>query len=765
MTPGQQRAARELRRMEALGQGDFEITVPPTILDPNSGVMVASVSIRIGAIPSTVDGLPLRDREDFQLIVPCDFPFSVPSITVSHRRFQGFPHVIWGRTLCLYQSPAVEWNPSAGLYGFFDRLAQWLGKASINDMDPVEGPLEPPHHDTDFSHVPFLIRADAPCQAGESWQGLAVLEKHDNRIELLRWHDPSNGWPTERKLGFAVILPDRLPMEFPVKGADLFAALARAGMSERSILENLAIAAHLAEDEQPLYLFIGLPMRRANDGTQRVHIAVWSIAAEVTSSLRSLSRKTDTQEIATFTDEILGKLIEIFKKYAVSWCQVLEDRPEIVVRRDKGTPMEAIRGKKIAILGCGAIGSWVAEMVARADASEIHLIDNGRVKPGLIARQNFSYDDIGAPKALALAARLRSITFQQVIHPHVAEAFKFITSDPERFDNFDLVIDCTASSVFQMKLERSWSDLGGKTPRIISIIINARANHSISVAVRRNSNDGIWSSYLATKISLCKSGCAPDIVETFYSPRAGKTLFQPEPGCSDPTFVGSMADVTCLAARALNRSLQTFDEPKGNWGIIDSALSTCGRSASALIELPDYIESTTGNYKVRITRSIFNKARSWSLKSQRERDYEYETGGLLWGHWDDAISCIWITDLSGPPADSVHNPAHFLCGIEGTADDQTKRITETHGAEGFLGYWHTHPGLDSIQSGTDMVSMAKLVAATGGNQNRAVMLIFGKADGKSTAGLYIYESEEIIGTLGDRVAVGVAQLKLDIEIV
>ena len=36
-------------------------------------------------------------------------------------------------------------------------------------------------------------------------------------------------------------------------------------------------------------------------------------------------------------------------------------------------------------------------------------------------------------------------------------------------------------------------------------------------------------------------------------------LIQPEPGCSDPTFVGSTADVTLLASAGLNLASREFD--------------------------------------------------------------------------------------------------------------------------------------------------------------------------------------------------------------
>src|SRR5260370_16886328 len=128
-------------------------------------------------------GINLREREDFVLIVPPEFPFDYPALRVLHERFGGFPHVVWSNTICLYQSKA-EWNPADGLYGFFERLRVWLGKAAIKEMGPVEGPLEPPHHITDFSHVPFPLPTHSPAPPRTPSLFFAEFEKLSNSIPL-----------------------------------------------------------------------------------------------------------------------------------------------------------------------------------------------------------------------------------------------------------------------------------------------------------------------------------------------------------------------------------------------------------------------------------------------------------------------------------------------------------------------------------------------------------------------------------------------------
>lgn len=63
----------------------------------------------------------------------------------------------------------------------------------------------------------------------------------------------------------------------------------------------------------------------------------------------------------------------------------------------------------IHIVGCGAIGSTVAEYLVRLGITEIHLYDFDTVDPHNIANQMFYHKDIGKPKVAALKELLLSI--------------------------------------------------------------------------------------------------------------------------------------------------------------------------------------------------------------------------------------------------------------------------------------------------------------------------------------------------------------------
>lgn len=762
MTVGQERAVRELERLSSLYPDGFEATV---LNETSNGWLAAEISLRLGPMETRPGGLDFRERENFILMIPPDFPFDIPSLKVTHNRFAGFPHVNWATNICLYQSK-VEWNPSDGLYGLFERFWIWLRRAALNDMDPAEGPLHPPVHIPDREMVPFVIRANTPVEAGKYWLGVVELESFPNRIELVSWNDLNGEWPDKQYLGLAIVLPDLLPVEFPERGKDFFAELIKQGIDKQRVLRDLRIAALLTPKEEHAYVVLAMPMRRSTDGKPRHHVAVWAIDPENAQRLRNAAPSSDDHsELSAVKEEMNELIYKIFELMPIKWCPVMEDRSEIVLRRDVGTPVAWFSGKNVLVLGCGALGSWAAEIITRANPSLIHLVDNSIVKPGLLARQNFRLEDIGLNKAEALAKRIQSLTSSTSIQFFRREAHSFISENPERINQYDVILDCTASAIFQMKCERDWKIYQGRTPHLISLVIDAKARHCLGVVLDQNSLGGIWDAYVKLKQRLCLDGNYKEIVSSFYSDRSVEDLFQPEPGCSDPTFSGSTADVLNLVSSALNIAVPLLESDSIPFGIAFSSLTQKVKSGAVNgVNLSSVKEVQVGQYQVRLSSNIFREAQAWVKQNNRLRSRRHETGGLLWGLWDDAVGIVWVFDASGPPPDSLHDPGHFVCGVRGTVDEYNKRSKLSHGSISFIGFWHTHPDIPSYQSHTDIEGMTGLVSIIGQNKKRSLMLIFGRTGGQPTAGVYIYESQGITG-MSEMVSIGMAQIELESSIV
>lgn len=75
---------------------------------------------------------------------------------------------------------------------------------------------------------------------------------------------------------------------------------------------------------------------------------------------------------------------------------------------------------RIHIIGCGAIGSHVAEQLVRYGLTNITLYDFDTVEPHNIANQLFTQEDIGKPKVVAVADYLAKI------NPDVASSIRLV---------------------------------------------------------------------------------------------------------------------------------------------------------------------------------------------------------------------------------------------------------------------------------------------------------------------------------------------------
>ena len=78
--------------------------------------------------------------------------------------------------------------------------------------------------------------------------------------------------------------------------------------------------------------------------------------------------------------------------------------------------------------------------------------------------------------------------------------------------------------------------------------------------------------------------------------------------------------------------------------------------------------------------------------------------------------------------------------------------------------WHTHPEMRPDQSTVDLVGMLTMVSRLGQNHRRALMMIYGRAAGQPTAGLYIYESSGGSNAV-DLVSTSIAHLPLGLAVV
>jgi hypothetical protein len=116
------------------------------------------------------------------------------------------------------------------------------------------------------------------------------------------------------------------------------------------------------------------------------------------------------------------------------------ERPEDWRLRLKGLVSESICDKRIAVVGCGSVGSFMCDELARCGITQFTLIDPDVVEWANLTRTIYGHADTGAKKVDALARHLTSIFPDIRIQTHACEIQSLGNQLEPIFQNFDLVI-------------------------------------------------------------------------------------------------------------------------------------------------------------------------------------------------------------------------------------------------------------------------------------------------------------------------------------
>lgn len=749
LSDGQVRALDQLRRIECTPDSAIRID---HIEEPatDNGRLIVDLSINCKSYEFVDGGLKLNPRESIQIYIPHRFPYQPPSVWVSHVRFDGFDHVQWKRHLCLYQAPDTEWHPETGMYGFMRRVHAWLQDASLNQLDADGAALHPPAV-YPASNTIVCTNSDTPTFEDSNWIGGAILNRITNdRLDLNGWVSYSDTVSLKEAVP-AILLSTPFSFEYPTNVRSLIRQLESAGVSTPSLILLLAGIARARGHESPLHVVVGTPMRGTAgiNGERKQHLAVWEIEPIAVHQLSLIEQALDLcarwgdregkEDLNELTDEIIKNFYKWMDESKVGWCRVLENRPEVTIRRDLDTPMSTFRHKRVAIWGCGALGGHIAEHLVRAKVDHITLIDNSNVNPGVLVRQNFEQTDIGTPKAEAVAKRLKRISSTVNCTPINADIHRAVLDQPDWTDQFDVVIDATASLQVRTRLEEV-SRRQNKKTILAAMMVSGQAEYGALAIVGPNYSGATLDVFRRLGLATMNREHLVPYRDAFWPKETGLNIFQPEPGCSDPTFIGSSADVASLSARMLNKLgtyLRDGANDTGEGCLL--ANNTIGLRDYRFTFKPDIIISTENDLDVRIDRNAWRDITGWINEGARKRGADAETGGLLFGQLNEASRTLWVTEVIGPPKDSQFSADEFVCGTEGTAQFNEEKQNRTRGSVQFIGTWHSHPTSPAVPSIKDWGGIGRIFAANLTQAPTQLMVIVGHAGTSPEIGAYIFE--------------------------
>ena len=214
----------------------------------------------------------------------------------------------------------------------------------------------------------------------------------------------------------------------------------------------------------------------------------------------------------------------------------------------RGAFSSKLTESKIALVGLGAIGSMVAESIARSGISYIGLWDGDLVEPGNICRSAYSLPDLGESKAWTISERIRAINpYVKNVNSHggwdMYDRNYPVFQNGSFYDNinykdqeevvkeikgYDLVIDCTGNNEMLHFLSYAIPESD-----VISLCITNHANELVCVS----SADG-------NPFELRKAYLSRIEQDT-------KNFYVEGTGCYSPTFLACNCDIASLVNLAL----------------------------------------------------------------------------------------------------------------------------------------------------------------------------------------------------------------------
>ncbi len=222
----------------------------------------------------------------------------------------------------------------------------------------------------------------------------------------------------------------------------------------------------------------------------------------------------------------------------------------------RGALCPILAGKHIALVGLGAIGSIVADVLTHSGIQYIGLWDGDIVEPGNICRSSYQLRDLGQSKVDAIKTKIQSINpfvnISEVI-PHGywlygANFSNYVNGTfygnvnynnqeeaVKQLDNFDLIIDCTGSNEMLHFLSYAASNID-----IISMCITNHANDLLCITNKDGNPFELRKAYLSR-------------IE-----QDTKNFYIEGEGCYSPTFLANYCDIASLvnlALRDLNLSM------------------------------------------------------------------------------------------------------------------------------------------------------------------------------------------------------------------
>lgn len=350
------------------------------------------------------------------------------------------------------------------------RLFAWIDAAAIGTLRAPGDRFELPAVKGIFPPPPLIAFKEAADAAGRWFAqprrlGIAKVAKlpgankvryvqsfhslGDEPVHAVAWgHALSE--PRESDDCLWVLLgqiPVFAPWQLPHTWAQLAELLRHQGVDMERALA--AFGAYLRRKSLPTkgrWLLVGFPVSdRIGDPPTRLH---WMAVEGINLTSRSESRRgfrANEDNHRAWDREVARSNAELGWRATANWAT---DQ-----LRTRGQAEQALREKKVLVIGAGALGSAVANNLLRLGVLNLGIVDHDILKAGNLSRHVLGLVELGHNKAKALAIRLNASAPDSEVLAF-PENLVSPSAIPTALLDYDVIVDCTASDAVLSYLSR-----------------------------------------------------------------------------------------------------------------------------------------------------------------------------------------------------------------------------------------------------------------------------------------------------------------------
>ena len=248
-------------------------------------------------------------------------------------------------------------------------------------------------------------------------------------------------------------------------------------------------------------------------------------------------------EIPIYGEKIAPKTyVPACSNLPINWSKTVNASYNRFFGRGKLT--NQIADKKILIIGIGAIGSGLANILTRGGVRHLDFCDYDIVEPGNICRSEYYIIDSQLPKIVALRRHLESMSpFVDInIHPRFSKRRDGEEYDQTRqkLNGYDIIIDCSSDNELSFFLDGLSLD-----STIMNISISNAAEEMVLVTGRN----------ITTQKHTIFQKLSTDETELIYEGT----------GCWSPTFKAAYYDIQSqlnLMVQNINHQYESVGHPR-----------------------------------------------------------------------------------------------------------------------------------------------------------------------------------------------------------